>query len=174
MHPKLQKIFDELEADRSAWLDKVSILSDEQFNASPAPGKWSIGYILSHIMTAERLSLLYMKKKSLGMDVLDNSGIVEHVKFIFLKVSQRIPSVKFKAPHVVVEKTPEALSFQELSDQWTASRENLKIFLNSIDDKNIRKKIYKHIIVGQLDVVQGLKFLREHFHHHLPQIKRLL
>ena len=174
MHPKLQQIFDELEADRKEWLEKVSSLSDEQFNTSPAPGKWSIGYILTHIMTAERLSLLYMRKKSLGINELDDSGVVESLKSLFLKASQRIPALKFKAPTVVVEKTPESLSFAELSRQWASSRDNLKAFLSGIEYKHIRKKIYKHAIVGRLDAVQGLKFLREHFHHHLPQIKRLL
>jgi len=174
MHPKLQKIFDELEADRIKWLDRVSVLSDEQFTASPAPGRWSISYILTHIMTAERLSLLYMKKKSLGINELDDSGILESLKLTFLKMSQRIPALKFKAPQVVVEKTPELLSFRELVDQWTSSRKNLKTFLDSIEDKHIRKKIYKHTIVGRLDVAQALQFLLEHFRHHLPQIKRLL
>ncbi|HEY3404135.1 MAG TPA: DinB family protein [Ohtaekwangia sp.] len=174
MHTKLQRIFDVLEADRKEWLDKVSSLSDEQFKASPAPGKWSVSYILTHIMTAEQLSVLYMRKKALGVNELDNSGIIESLKLLFLKASQRIPALKFKAPKVVVEKTPESLSFEELSTKWAASRESLRKFLDSIEDKNLRKKIYKHTIVGRLDAVQALEFLREHFRHHLPQIKRLL
>src|SRR5688572_10808472 len=106
MHRKLQQIFDELEAERIKWLDKVSLLSKAQFEATPAPGRWSVSYILTHIMTAEKLSLLYMKKKSLGINELDNSGIVEALKHLFLKASQRIPAIKFKAPQVVVDKTP--------------------------------------------------------------------
>ena len=174
MHAKLQLFFNALEDQRAEWLHKVSVLSDEAFKRSPSPGKWSVSSILTHIMTAEQLSLLYMRKKSLGINQLGNSGILEELKLLLLKVSQRIPAITYKAPQVVVEKTPEALSFHELNTQWSSSREQLKRFLENIEEKNLRKKIYKHNVVGRLDVMQALAFLHEHFQHHLPQIKRLL
>ncbi len=62
------------------------------------------------------MSLIYMKKKSLGVDELDDSGILEALKFRFLQASQRIPMLKFKAPKAVVEHTPTSVSFDTLEN----------------------------------------------------------
>lgn len=173
MHLKLQKKFDEIETVRLDLLKKVSEITDEKFMHTPGSGKWSISQILTHIMISERLSMGYMKKKSLGIDQVGNSGVVESFKMIILKISQRIP-LKYKAPKVVVEHTPEALSRMQLVAQWDADRQILQKFLETIEEKNIKKKIYKHPVAGRLDVLQALTFFNEHIHHHWPQVKRLL
>lgn len=172
MHTKLKRIYEKLESDREKLLNTLSEVSEHELQCIPSPGKWSIAGTLAHLITAERMSLIYMKKKSLGANDLDNSGIVEELKFLFLQASQRIPMLKFKAPKAVVEHTPTDISFDKLKTQWDATRADLKRFLDSIEDKNVRKKIYKHVIVGRLDAVQGVGFLREHFIHHLPRLKK--
>jgi hypothetical protein len=172
MHIKLKRIFDKLESDRINLLSELSSFSEDQLQQIPSPGKWSILYTLTHILTAERMSLIYMKKKSLGVNEVDNSGIVEELKFRFLQASQRLPMLKFKAPKAVVEHTPISISFATLKTQWEKSRQDLYAFLESIEEKNVRKKIYKHVIVGRLDAIQGVGFLREHFIHHLPRLKK--
>lgn len=173
MNKRFQILFDEIEANRMQLLAKVSALTPEQFRRSPADGKWSVSQILTHIMISERLSVGYMKKKSLGIDQLDDSGIVEDFKMIILKISQRIP-LKYRAPKVVVEHTPEALPLDQLTQQWNGVRQDLKSLFDSIADKNVKKKIYKHPIAGRLDAGQAATFFREHIHHHWPQVKRLL
>ena len=45
MNPKLQKLFDRLEADRVELLVQVEMLTEEQFQKS-VNGKWSIQQIL--------------------------------------------------------------------------------------------------------------------------------
>jgi hypothetical protein len=174
MHPKLQQILNTLEADRKRLLQELADVPDQRFNTNPVPGKWSISQILTHIITSERLTLLYMRKKSLGIDQVDNSGWIESFKMLFLEVSQRLPFLKFKAPGVVVEHTPEALSYAEVVRQWDKVREQLKKFLEGIDEKNVRKKIYKHPVVGRLDASQAIRFNGEHIRHHLPQIRKLM
>jgi hypothetical protein len=174
MNPKLQRILDRVEAERSDLLEALSTLSDQRFNAHPSPGKWSISQIVTHIITSERLTLLYMKKKSLGVDQLDDSGWLESLKMILLRVSQRLPFLAFKAPRVVVEHTPEPLSYEEAVKKWNTVRTAMKEFLEGIDEKHVRKKIYKHPIAGRLDAAQALEFCGEHIRHHLPQIQRLM
>jgi hypothetical protein len=61
-----------------------------------------------------------------------------------------------------------------LIEQWDASRGELKIVLEGIDDKYVRRVIYKHPIAGRLDAAQAAAFFYEHIYHHWPQIKRLL
>jgi len=173
MNIKLQKTFDLIETERQRILSEVSTLKEDALNKTPGPGKWSILQILTHLLIAERLSVLYMRKKSKGVDQLDNAGVLESFKLGVLKISQRLP-IRYKAPKVVREHTPEALPLQELITQWNTLRGELNLFLNSIEEKNVRKKIYKHPIAGRLDVNQAMLFFREHVNHHQPQIKRLI
>jgi hypothetical protein len=155
-------------------LNQVKGLSVEKFNYSPSPKKWSISQILTHILVAEQLSVGYMKKKALGIEQLNDSGVAESFILELLKVSQRIPPLKFTAPKVVLSNTPPPLPIDELINRWQAHRLDLKKFLNSVEDKNVKKLLYKHPIAGRLDARQAMVFFREHIIHHLPQIKRLL
>jgi hypothetical protein len=149
-------------------------LSSEKFNYSPSVKKWSIAQIITHLLVAEQLSLGYMKKKSLGLEQLKSSGFKESFLTAILKISQRTPGIKFKAPQIVITNTPQSLSLPELSQRWEAHRTDLKNFLEKVEDKNVKKLIYKHPFVGMLDSRQALIFFREHIIHHLPQIKRCL
>jgi hypothetical protein len=115
-----------------------------------------------------------MKKKSLGVDQLDNAGVLEIFKLTLLKISQRVPVFRYKAPKVLVTSTPTSLPFKDIVSKWDEFRGELKKFLESIPKQHIRKKIYKHHIVGRLDAAQAIVFLREHFQHHMPQIRTLL
>lgn len=168
-----QPVFNELEQQRHKIIELVKDLPAEKFNHAPS-GKWSIAQILTHILVAERLSVIYMRKKSQGVDQLEDAGFMAQVRLALLIVSQRIPSIKFKAPKIVLENTPPALSFHELVATWEKQRNDLKTFLDGISEKNVKKEVYKHVYAGRLDARQGMIFLREHVNHHWPQINRLL
>jgi hypothetical protein len=174
MHSKLKRNFEKLEKTTHDLILKLDLLPQDVLQQTPRAGKWSITQTLNHILTSERMSLLYMKKKSLGVDQLENSGLTQAFIFRLLQVSQRMPLLKFNAPKPVIQHTPDTASFDEIKRNWQASRSDLKKFLEGIEDRNIRKKIYKHPIVGMLDVVQAVGFLREHLIHHLRQLNKLI
>lgn len=173
MNTTLQNQIEKLELDRIKLLDTLRKAPEEKFDVKADAAHWSINQILIHLLTSEQLTLNYLKKKSLGIDQLGESGPIESLEMIVLKISQRIP-LKYKAPKVLAENTPNSIPFQDLVEQWNSSRKELRNFLDSIEEKHLHKLIYKHPVAGRFDVVQCLTFLREHFHHHLPQIKRLL
>lgn len=170
--PQLQPYFNILEADRQQILEKISHLSNEQFHRA-LPGKWSVSQIVAHLITAERQSLRYMQKKILGISQVGNSGLWEEAKMIVLRWSQRLP-LKFKAPRIVVENAPNYHDFDQLKADWDHSREELKQFLEGLSESHFKRKIYRHIRAGRLNVRHALIFFREHFIHHTPQIRRLL
>jgi hypothetical protein len=172
MNGRLQQALDSLENETAIILTKVSAMSVEKYNHT-ANGHWSVNQILNHLMSSERLSLQYMKKKSLGVNDLDDSGWLEEMKIIMLKVSQRLP-LRYKVPRVVLEHTSSIAEFEQLRSEWRKIRSGLTLFAQNIEDRNVRKKIYKHPVAGRLDVIQAVIFFREHMHHHLPQIQRLL
>ncbi len=172
MNTQLEQLFNKLESDREKLFIRIAKLPLEQFNHSE-PGKWSIHQILAHLVTAEKLSLQYLHKKILGIHEADESGIVEEVKMIVLKISQRLP-FKFKAPKKVVEFTPAYPDLETLNEEWNSLRKELKSFLEKIKDDQVNKKIYRHVFAGMLSSKQALIFFREHFIHHLPQINKLI
>ena len=173
MNTQLQSIFNALQTQQEEILNCVKDISSETFNKQPAPGKWSINEILMHIVTSEKLSLSYMKKKSQGINQLKNSGIGAQFRLWLLIASQRLP-LKYKAPKLLAQNTPQADSINNLITQWNELRNELAAFLETIEDKNAAKLIYKHPFAGRFDARQTLIFFREHIIHHHPQITRIL
>lgn len=172
MDPNFQKTYDKLEHQREQILGMIKNLPKDVYGNSPT-GKWSVAQILTHLFTAEKLSIGYMKKKSLGIETLKNSGLKHVLVLGLLKISQRIP-FRYKAPRVIVEHTPEAFSVEEIIVHWNKSRIDLKEFLEGISKQHTQRLIFKHPIAGMLDAQQAMRFMYEHINHHLPQIKRLL
>lgn len=172
MNSKLERLFNSLENQRAVLLNQLKTLSSEQLHYAPE-GKWSVSQILAHIITGEKLSVQYLNKKILGIHEAKNSGFIEEVKMIVLKLSQRLP-FKFKAPRSVVEKTPSYQDLQDLIIEWNQVRGELKILLEKFQDDQIRKKVYRHVRAGLLNVQHALMFFSEHIVHHTPQINRLI
>ena len=172
MNYKLQKLFTLLEKDRDSLFAEVEKLTAEQFQKS-VDGKWSVQQIITHVWTAEKLSLQYMQKKVKGIDSAENTGIAEEFKMILLIISQRLP-FKFKVPKGMDEITPTNLNLDQIKLQWANDRLQLKSFLEQIKNDQLKKKIYRQPRAGLLNVKQALIFFREHNIHHQPQIKKLM
>jgi uncharacterized damage-inducible protein DinB len=168
-----KRVFEQLELQRSEILSVVAALDNDFLTRSPRRNKWSIMQILTHVMTAEELSIHYMQKKVLGIDQVGDSGPVETIKFVVLKMSQRVP-LKYTAPKIVVSNTPTQITFPQLKARWDANRRDLKKLLDSIPESKSKRLIFKHVVVGRLDVLQAMQFFLEHFNHHLPQITSIL
>jgi len=174
MHSSLQNLFDQLEAQRETTLVPLRAESPDRLNHSPGGGKWSTAEVLSHVLAAEQLSLMYMKKKIQGINQADRSGAWEDFKMALLIVSQRIPGLKFKAPRRVVENTKQLTRLEEIESAWVNNRKELRELLEQIPSDGLDRKIYKHPFAGYINVRQALVFFREHLIHHTPQIRKLL
>ncbi len=172
MNTKLQHLFDSLERERDTLIATLKNLSTDKQQHAPE-GKWSIQQILAHLIAAEKLSIMYLHKKMLGIKEAEDTGALEEIKMVLLQISQRLP-LKFKAPRVVVENTPAYATFEELTADWDKTRSELKTLLEKFDDTQIKKKIYKHVRAGRLNIQHALMFFQEHIIHHTPQINRLL
>lgn len=172
MNAKLKQLFDLLERQRTEAEGHLKHLTLEKLSAH-APGKWSLAQVYSHLITSEQLSIAYLKKKSQGIKDLKNSGLLEELKMLVLIASQRLP-LKFKAPKVVVEKTPVYQTAEQIIEAWGNTRKQMVELLDTFDEKHLNRKVYRHPIAGMLNIKQAMGFFREHIIHHTPQIKRLL
>jgi hypothetical protein len=128
---------------------------------------------MTHLMVAEQLSLRYMKKKSLGINDVNDSSVLQELTFQLYNVLQRLP-IKLRAPKTILDHTPEPLSLADLKTHWGNFRNELKVFLSAIQDQHIRRMIYKHAVAGRLYVIQALRFFIGHIHHHRPQIDKIM
>ncbi len=173
MNAKCEKWYSLIEEDRIALEKLLANIPPEQFTRQPKTGQWSIAEIVSHLITADRLSLDYMKKKSQAIESLDDVGLVEEFKMLLFIISQRAP-LKFKAPFVVSQNTPNTVDISILLNQWETLRKDIKKFITKIPEPFIKRKIYRHPFLGRIDAKLFLQATYEHYHHHLPQIKRLL
>lgn len=172
MIPRLDQLFRALEVQRSELLNSVKNSSDK-FNLDPGNNKWTLHQVLAHLVAAERLSVQYLAKKIQGIDDAGDTGLIEDFKLLILKASQRLP-LKYNAPVPVVASTSSYPNLEELVADWDNTRETLKNLLEKIKEDQLKRKIFKHVLVGKLNIQQALQFLGEHMTHHLPQINRLL
>lgn len=174
MNSQLDRHFKSLTMATQTLLKEVGLLSSSTYDYIPGNGRWSISHILTHLLTSERLSLNYMKKKSQApVAILDTVGLTDDVRFFLLKLSQHLP-VRYKAPKVVLENTPAPLSFDGLVRDWEILRTEMHDFLQEIDPGKIDKKIYKHPIAGRLSAVHAVKFMTLHLNHHRSQIMAII
>jgi len=172
MNPHLQLLYNKIEEQRKSLLLSLNNLSHNKLNER-RPGKWSINQIIAHLITAENLSIRYLNKKILGIEEAEDSGLVEELKMLLLIVTQRLP-LKFKAPKVVVDHTSKETDLNKLVGEWDKTREELRSLLDRMEDHHLKRKIYRHVAVGMLNIQHTLIFMKEHVAHHLPQIKYLL
>jgi len=173
MNHQLLIHFGQCEAERVKLMRELSAYPESMLDHKPSPERWSVNQILIHLLTSEQLTLAYLKKKSLGVDQVKDAGPRESLKIFLLILSQRLP-MKFKAPAVVLAHTPATVPLESLAAQWEILRREMQDFLETIRDEHLKRLIYKHPVAGRLDVIQCLTFMREHFLHHLRQIKLLL
>lgn len=172
MNTQLHRLFDALEIQRFQLLDRVK-KRPAQFNVKPDHNRWSLHQVLAHLVAAEKLSVFYLRKKIQGIDQAGNTGLIEELKMVVLRISQRLP-FKFKAPKPVIETTTAYSSLEALITDWDSTRANLKQLLEQIQDNQLKRKIFKHVIAGKLNIKHAVMFLQEHVAHHLPQVNRLL
>lgn len=172
MNNSLLRLFDSLETQRQELLSMVKHLTKEQLSTHP-DGKWSIAQILSHLISSEKLSVLYLNKKTQGIHDLPDTGFKEELVMLILIVSQRLP-LKFKAPKILADNTISYQTPDELNEAWEKVRGDLKESLKRFQDDQLNRKVYKHPIAGMLNMKQALRFFREHINHHTPQIIHLL
>lgn len=173
MHSKLHALFDKLEAQRSQMEMPLRQLRGDQFNEHPFAGKWSVQELLGHIIASERLSVEYLKKKTLAKATAKNTWLWHDLKLVVLQISQRMP-FKFKAPKTIVQRTQVYRDPVALLADWALVRGELRQILEGFDEPDLMKKIFRHVYAGRLNIQHAVKFLYEHIAHHKPQLDRLL
>ncbi|MGG4267042.1 DinB family protein [Peribacillus simplex] len=150
---------------REELLIAVSGLSDEQLNAHPEEGRWSIIQVLDHLYKMERTITRNIEDK-----LKSDESTTPVDKPIELTLLNR--EVKVQAPAFVIPSE----SFQTLSELKDKLSESRKAFIQVVDHaklNDLEQKSFPHPLFKELSLKQWITFVGLHEKRHLMQIEEL-
>lgn len=172
MNKKVAAQFEHLQNDLLQLIVLLDKESPKVLETSPAPGKWSVTQVMYHLNKAESLSAIYVSKKRLGAAMLKPTGITAQFKILVAWIGFNIP-VKYPAAKVLGD-MPEHVGYGEIKEGWLKTRQTLSNLLNSLNDDEIRKPIFKQPFFGRWNIFQMLSFMQIHFNRHRKQMLRAI
>lgn len=173
MNPKVKQKFQALEEQRSLLYKMTDHLTDDQANIKPKDNGWSLAQVYYHIYLIESNTFDYLSHKIKEGVEVPKSGFKEWYRSTLLKFFLKLP-IKYRAPRRVSEPIPEEVDFKEVKTKWAEVREGMKLLLEVLTPQQIESQMFTHPRIGKINIYQTLEFLKDHHHHHLPQIKNRL
>ena len=151
----------------ATWTQNVE---DDIFMRKPSEDKWSISQIIHHIMLSESQILSSMQWR-IANNKIHHSIWPGMLKLWFLKVRFEI-LLPMKAPEYVADpvNTPKSETMQE----WSKIRNDWKLYVETLQSDVYKKAVFKHPILGYLNLYLTLQFMTIHLQRHKKQIKNLL
>jgi hypothetical protein len=171
MEECFRKRFQRLQDLLQSYQDEVSGLSSEQLNQPPPVGGWSINQVIHHISGAEAGIIKYIQNKLINPGESKKAGIRSAYRAALLKYALRSKR-KFRAPKVLTEPTG-PYEVADLFAQWNKTRKNLEILFDSIQGEHKNRQLFKHPVVGKINLKQTLGFMGDHMERHLEQIRHI-
>lgn len=153
-------------------MEKLEEYPPDILNKQPAPGQWSVVQIMQHLTYAEKGSARYIKYKLENEKRLKKSGVNAWFRSFILDIIMVLP-IRIKAP-AILPPPENSLHFTEARNEWNAGRKSLKSVLDSMNTAQINSALFKHPIVGKMNIKQALRFMQQHFERHEKQIFRVL
>ncbi len=141
----------------------------------PSESKWSVLQVLEHLRASESLSLRYLNyKREQQEETSKNTGLKQSVAMWMLKRRYNNPK-PIKGPDAkALNPDLDGLEYNKLMSQWKDSRKDLQKFLESTPEEMFNKALYKHPILGRINLGQMLQFFELHVQRHHRQIKELI
>ena len=172
MDPALARSLAPLEASRRRVLGTVDGVPHKALNRAPAPGKWSALQVLHHVVTAEALTLGYIRKKMQAGAALEKAGPASRLRLLALQVTLALP-LRFKAPTITGD-VPRESELPALRARWDEVRRSLDDLVRSFPPELLDRLVFRHPYAGRMTLAHALGTLEAHLDHHIPQVKRAL
>lgn len=166
----LLKLFDDLERDRLALYAQLETLTETVLTAEPAPQKWNVAQVITHLAIAEEGALAYLRKKR-DLGAHKPVSFSSRWRMAALRAALNLP-LKYKAPVIVA--TVPVTTYSEAMTRWTSVRNAMRSTYGSIPDNELGHDLFKHPMAGKFDLIQSVKFMHDHMRHHEKQIERIL
>jgi len=161
LNNKLEKLF-----------QKLSKYSNEDLNKKVVEDKWSINENIYHLILAEKGTEKYIRTKTSYPDTLLGVNILSRIKSFILESFLKL-GVSYKGPAIVTKNFPDYFDFKELKKDWIDSRKSFLEYTQTLNDEILSKGIFRHAIIGRMDIYMTLHFFKFHFDHHKKIIHKL-
>jgi hypothetical protein len=173
MNPRLEEIVREIEAARSELINMVSDLGESATGARAAPGQWSIGEIMHHLVLMENQVATLLEKqiprardRGIGADTSSDSLIHSLDWYPIETVVD-----KLTAPQSVIP--TQGLTRDELLSLLADSRARLRRALSQADGIDLSQMHFPHPVLGRIDMYKWILFVGKHERRHIAQIARV-
>jgi hypothetical protein len=170
LDPALARSLARLEASRRRALGAVDGLTHAALNRAPAPGKWSALQVLQHVVTAEALTLGYVRKKMQAGAALEKAGPASRLRLLALQLTLALP-LRFKAPTTTGD-VPAESELSALRSRWDEVRRNLEDLVRTFPPELLDRLVFRHPYAGRMSLAHALGTLEAHLDHHIPQLER--
>ena len=171
MNKTFQKRFNHLQDLLKQYEDELKPISYEQANKKPENGGWSIAEVVYHMSHTEKTINQYIQKKLIKPEESKPAGIKSWYRASLLRYALR-SSRKFKAPKVLDEPAG-PYEPNVLLSEWKIVRATLGQTFSSVAENHVSRQLFKHPVVGKINLSQTLGFMGDHMLRHLHQIRRL-
>ena len=172
MTPQLVRRFDRLEAARHRALATLEGFDATALNRPPAAGKWSALQVLHHVVTAEALTLGYVRKKVQAGQALPPAGPASRLRLLLVQATLASP-LRVRAPGPVASVPPQ-IDPAELCARWQELRLEWRGFIESFPGELLGRLVFRHPYAGRMTLDHALGTLQAHLDHHVPQVERAL
>ena len=161
----LQRQFDRLEDARQTLIRKVRELDAHTLHHKAAPERWSILEDIQHLVIAEQKTAL-----RIGAQAGAGEKNPEMLAMV-LQVLDQDMVVDVPDPEMVPDGHA---GIDDLIRDWDQARKDLRRFLSACGPNDLEIAVSHHVIAGSLTVVELLRLLDAHFHHHRRRIETAL
>lgn len=169
MHEAYQKRFQRLQNLMDQFDQSFRGLTYVQLNQKRTEASWSIAEIVYHISRAEIAITQYIQKKLNNSADVKKAGLKSLYRATLLRLALR-SSRKFRAPKQLDE--PHGpYEIEKLMEEWRAVRQQLSETIQQVPQTHIKHELFKHPVVGKINLVQTLSFMGDHMERHLEQIE---
>ncbi|HYA17638.1 MAG TPA: DinB family protein [Bryobacteraceae bacterium] len=166
-----QQVLEQFAASELHLLRLIDGLSPEQLQFRTAPGRWSIGEIIEHVIAVEQRILRAIGKMTAQPSTrTERPDPTEKDQALWLGVTNR--ETRLEAPEPV-HPAGKFLVVVEAVEQLRGTRARTLEFV-SITDADLRGHVIPHIAFGELDLYQWLIVLSLHGSRHAAQIEEIL
>lgn len=161
-----------LETSRGRALAALRGRDASALNRPPAAGKWSALQVLHHVVTAEALTLGYIRKKMQAGASLPRASVSSRLRLLLLEATLASP-LRFRAPAVTAD-VPAHVDADELRARWDGVRRELTELVEAFPPALLDRLVFRHPIAGRMTLAHALGTLEAHLDHHVPQVERAL
>lgn len=141
------------------------------FNERVKDEFWTLAEVVDHIIQAEKSTCSYIEYKLQQNQNLENTGITNWIKSKTLNILLK-SKIKYKAPEVVSQVSNER-NFDETMRYWNEEREKLKTLIDEFPKDKFKSQIFRHPVIGKINIFQTMDFLTNHLNHHVMQIEQI-